>query len=137
VREEFAADFDTLSVAFKRSRNILKGIPEYPLAPERFLPEGTKEGDGERALFAAVESVKGEAESLLDGGKYTEALRKLAGVRPAVDKFFDDVLVMCDPEGKDPDKTALQQNRLALLQRLVGLFNRVADFSEIVPRGAN
>lgn len=137
VREEFATDFDALSVAFKRSRNILKGIPEYPLAPERFLPAGTKEGDGERALFAAVESVKGEAGSLLDAGRYTEALRKLAGVRPAVDKFFDDVLVMCDPEGKDPERTALQQNRLALLQRLVGLFNRVADFSEIVPRGTS
>jgi len=55
-------------------------------------------------------------------------------VRPAVDRFFDDVLVMCDPEGRDPAKTALQQNRLALLQRLVALFGRVADFSEIVPR---
>ena len=44
---------------------------------------------------------------------------------------------MCDPEGKDPRKTAIQQNRLALLQRVVGLFNRVADLSEIVPKGTD
>ena len=28
-----------------------------------------------------------------------------------------------------------EENRLALLQRVVGLFNRVADLSEIVPKG--
>jgi hypothetical protein len=41
---------------------------------------------------------------------------------------------MCDPEGKDPVKAAIQTNRLALLQRVVELFNRVADLSEIVPK---
>ncbi len=135
VRNEFSDDFDALSVAFKRVKNILKGIPEYPLKPERFLPESDKEGAGERALYAAYESVKDKAGELLGQGAYAEALRVLSKVRPAVDTFFDDVLVMCDPEGKDPDKTALQQNRLALMQRMVALFNRIADFSEIVPRG--
>jgi glycyl-tRNA synthetase beta chain len=135
VREEFPADFDALSVAFKRSRNILKGIPDYDLSPDIFLPAGTKEGDGERALFQAVEAVRDEVWKSLDVKDYATALRKLASVRPAVDNFFDAVLVMCDPEGKDAAKSALQNNRLALLQRLVGLFNRVADFSEIVPRG--
>ncbi|MGA9752354.1 MAG: glycine--tRNA ligase subunit beta [Acidobacteriota bacterium] len=134
IRNEFAEDFDHLSVAFKRVRNILKGIPRYELAPELFLSEDQKEGAGERFLYAAYEGVKDEAGRLLDSGDYAGALRRLATVRPAVDRFFDDVLVMCDPEGKDPKKTALQQNRLALLQRLVALFDRVADFSEIVPR---
>ena len=134
IRNEFAEDFDHLSVAFKRVRNILKGIPRYELAPELFLSEDQKEGAGERLLYAAYEAVKDEAGRLLDRRDYAGALRRLATVRPAVDRFFDDVLVMCDPQGKDPKKTALQQNRLALLQRLVALFDRVADFSEIVPR---
>lgn len=134
VRTEHREDFDHLSVAFKRVKNILRGIPAYPLDPGRFLPESTREGAGERALYDAYESVKDEAGGLLDRGEYAAALRRLASVRPAVDKFFDDVLVMCDPEGKDPEKTRLQQNRLALLQRLVALFDRVADFSEIVPK---
>ena len=134
IRNEHREDFDHLSVAFKRAKNILKGLPPYELDPARFLPESEKEGAGERALHAACEAVKGEAGRLLDSGDYAQALRVLSTVRPAVDRFFDDVLVMCDPEGMDPRKTALQQNRLALLRQLVALFDRVADFSQIVPR---
>lgn len=134
VRKQFPEDFDHLAVAFKRVKNILTGLPEYPLSPDLFMPDTEKEGSGERTLFGAYEAVKNEAELCFDRGLYHAGLRELAKVRPAVDRFFDDVLVMCDPEGKDPEKTALQQNRLALLQRLVALFNRVADFSEIVPK---
>jgi len=136
VRKEFPADFDALSVAFKRSRNILKGMPPFDLDPGRFLPEADREGAGERALHGAYERVRLEAEQLADAGRYADALRVLATVRPAVDQFYDDVLVMCDPEGKDPEKAALQRNRLALLRRLAALFDRIADFSEIVPREA-
>ncbi len=134
TRLEHPEDFDHLSVAFKRVRNILKGLPQNPLESSRFLPVEEKEGAAERALYEAYTAVSGEAEKGLDSGDYEGALRRLATLRPAVDRFFDDVLVMCDPEGKNPAKTALQNNRLALLQRIVGLFNRVADLSEIVPR---
>jgi glycyl-tRNA synthetase beta chain len=133
IRNEFPEDFDALSVAFKRAGNILKGMPPYPLEPERFLPESDQEGAGERALCSAYSAVKDEAEEALRASRYADTLRLLAGIRPAVDRFFDDVLVMCDPEGKDPRKTALQQNRIALLQGVAGLFNRIADLSEIVP----
>ena len=137
VRNEAAEDFDHLSVAFKRVRNILKGLPEHALDPAKFLPADQKEGAAERALYGAYQGLAEEAKKKLDGRDYEGALRILATLRPAVDRFFDDVLVMCDPEGKDPAKTALQNNRLALLQRAVGLFQRVADLSEIVPRDAN
>jgi glycyl-tRNA synthetase beta chain len=136
VRNEAAEDFDHLSVAFKRVRNILKGLPEHALEPAKFLPADQKEGAAERALYEAYKGIAEEARGTLDARDYVGALRILATLRPAVDRFFDDVLVMCDPEGKDPAKTALQNNRLALLQRTVGLFQRVADLSEIVPREA-
>ena len=134
VRNGAPEDFDHLAVAFKRAKNILKGMPEYALDPRLFLPESDKEGAAERALYSAYEDVKDKAEGRFARSLYSEGLLELATVRPAVDRFFDDVLVMCDPEGKDLKKTALQRNRLALLQRLVALFDRVADFSEIVPR---
>ncbi len=136
VRNESTEDFDHLSVAFKRVRNILKGLPEHALDPSKFLPEDQKEGAAERALYEAYKGLAEDARKKLDARDYDGALRMLATLRPAVDRFFDDVLVMCDPEGKDPAKTALQNNRLALLQRAVGLFQRVADLSEIVPREA-
>ncbi len=134
VNRQYPEDFEHLAVAFKRAKNILKGTLEVGLDPSLFLPPEEKEGAGERALHEAVEAVRQEAEDLFEQGNYEEGLRRLATVRPAVDRFFDDVLVMCDPEGKDPARTALQNNRLALLRGIVALFDRVADFSQIVPR---
>lgn len=135
VRQNMPEDFDALSVAFKRSRNILKGLPVYRVEPANFLPGNDKEGAGERALYGAIVEVEEEVGSLINNADWKKALTTLAGIRPAVDHFFDDVLVMCDPEGNDPHRTLLQRNRLALLQSLVELFEKVADFSRIVPAG--
>jgi glycyl-tRNA synthetase beta chain len=59
------------------------------------------------------------------GGRYREALQAIAGLRPAVDNFFDQVLVMAEDE-------ALRKNRLTLLAELLSEFSTIADFSEIV-----
>jgi glycyl-tRNA synthetase beta chain len=48
----------------------------------------------------------------------------LATVKPIVDRFFDDVMVMVD----DADVRA---NRLALLARVASTMNRVADISKL------
>jgi glycyl-tRNA synthetase beta chain len=53
---------------------------------------------------------------------YASALSKLSMLRPAVDSFFDGVMV----NAEDP---ALRRNRLALLAQLRGLFTRIADLS--------
>jgi glycyl-tRNA synthetase beta chain len=52
----------------------------------------------------------------------------MSTIRPAVDKFFDKVMVMVDDE-------AIRANRLALLQMLLKEFSTIADFSEIVTEG--
>lgn len=66
---------------------------------------------------------------LFAAGNYTEALENLAGLRDAVDNFFDNVMVMADDE-------ALRNNRLALLAQLRGLFFEVADISLLAPAKA-
>ncbi|MCI4398398.1 MAG: glycine--tRNA ligase subunit beta [Acidobacteria bacterium] len=140
VRNESPEDFDHLSVAHKRAKNLTKGQPRFEMSEAKFAPASDKEGAGERLLHQALLAAENETAPLLAPGRrdYAAFLRRLAAIRPQVDQFFDDVLVMCDPDGKDPAKTALQQNRLALLQRLVALFEKVADLSEIVPaRGSN
>ena len=48
----------------------------------------------------------------------------LAGLRPPVDRFFDDVTVNTD----DPD---LRANRLRMLSQIGGTLGAVADFSLI------
>jgi hypothetical protein len=78
----------------------------------------------ERALYEALERVRATAEPQLDRREYAAGLRALAALRPAVDAFFDQVMVMAD----DP---AVRGNRLALLARLRALFLRVADLSRL------
>jgi glycyl-tRNA synthetase beta chain len=55
---------------------------------------------------------------------YTGALTALAGLRGAVDTFFDDVMV-------NAEEPLLRANRLALLHQLAGLMNQVADISRL------
>ena len=55
---------------------------------------------------------------------WVSALRVLAGLRAAVDRFFDEVMVMAE-------EPLVRQNRLALLGQLAGLMNQVADISRL------
>ena len=54
----------------------------------------------------------------------TAALKRLAGLRPAVDAFFDKVMVMADDE-------KLRRSRLALLHQIRQLFLQAADISRL------
>ena len=65
------------------------------------------------------------AEELILSGRYQDALQELSTLRGAVDRFFDEVLVMAEDQ-------KLRQNRLGLLQGLQSLFSRVADLSQLV-----
>ena len=58
-------------------------------------------------------------------GRYREALAAIGGQRSAVDRFFDEVLVM-------DVNPAVRENRLRLLAELLREFSTIADFSEIV-----
>jgi glycyl-tRNA synthetase beta chain len=68
--------------------------------------------------------VEREAQGLRERRNYAATLQAVASLKPAVDRFFDDVLVMAE----DP---ALRENRLALMRRVGALFADVADFRKI------
>ncbi|MHB1323905.1 MAG: glycine--tRNA ligase subunit beta [Coriobacteriia bacterium] len=107
-----------LSVAFKRVANLAD--PAAGSDPDMGLM-----GDEERALADAVEIASEQVGALMGiDHDYDGALAVLAELRGPVDAFFDRVLVM------DPDET-LRRNRLALLNRLNGLFAGFADFSRL------
>ena len=117
-------DFEALAIAFKRARNLLGKAGERvgPPDPARFTDEG------EHALLAAVERLRPRLESALEAQDYLEGVRAVSEIRPAVDRFFEDVLVMAED-------TALRRNRLALLQAVSDLVLSIADPSEIVQQG--
>jgi glycyl-tRNA synthetase beta chain len=110
----------SLAAANKRIRNILRktdaavGEPDAALMPEA----------AEKALFASVTALEPSVESFVRNEDYTDALRLMAGVRPVVDAFFDEVMVMTD-------EPLIRANRLALLARLERLMNQVADISRL------
>ncbi len=112
---------ESLAAANKRIRNILRktGDP-YPEQPDSSLLSETSEVE----LAAQVADLATQVEPLFRAGRYTEALTQLASLRLAVDRFFDEVMVMCDQE-------ALRRNRLALLASLGNLFLQVADLSRL------
>ena len=112
---------ESLAAANKRIGNILKKV-EQPLPEE--VDEALLVEPAEQALHAQLRELRGEVTALFEAGDYEPALMKLAGLREAVDRFFDDVMVMAED-------AALQRNRLALLNQLRGLFLRVADLSRL------
>lgn len=76
----------------------------------------------EKALAEAVSRLEAELAPLFAARDYTPALERLAALRPQVDAFFDEVMVMADD-------VAVRLNRLLLLSRLRSLFLQVADIS--------
>jgi len=123
-----SADFASISVAFKRSKNILKQAQENKRRiADQVRPLELQE-EAEKELSAMIPQVAADVEKQRAEGDYEQALLEIAKLRPAVDKFFDKVMVMVDDE-------KLRANRLALLQSLVQQFSTIADFSEIVTEG--
>jgi glycyl-tRNA synthetase beta chain len=96
-------NFEPVAAAFKRIKNILRQSETRPSA-------------------AIEESLVAIRQSRAD---YTAKLSAIAGLRPAIDLFFDKVLV----NAPDP---AVRQNRLTLLHNMLAEFSTIADFSEIV-----
>ena len=110
-----------LSAANKRIVNILRksDTDAAPGVDAARLTDGA-----ERDLWNVFKSLADEVDRHFEHGDYERALVALATAKPAVDRFFDDVMVMVD----DPDVRA---NRLALLDRVARTMNRVADISRL------
>ena len=123
-----SADFESISVAFKRIKNILRQANESGkrVATE---PDVKKYSEwAERNLSAEIPTRALAANLHRLDRDYTSALAEISGIRPAVDTFFDKVMVMVEDED-------VRANRLALLQFLLREFSSIADFSEIVTEG--
>jgi glycyl-tRNA synthetase beta chain len=90
-------------------------------------PSGLLE-ESEKELAALIPQSAAAVERLRAACNYEGALLEIAKLRPAIDKFFDKVMVMVDDDH-------LRANRLALLQTVVKEFSTIADFSEIVTEG--
>jgi glycyl-tRNA synthetase beta chain len=89
------------------------------------LDEGALREPAEQELYKQWKQLNIIYNEHLDEGKEAEALAVLAGLRDAVNGFFDAVMVMAE----DP---AIRRARLALLARIAADIRRFADFSRLV-----
>ncbi len=118
-------DGKNLLAGTKRAANILR-IEEkkdgraFDGAPDAALYAQ----DEEKALAAAIERAKSDAGAAVAKEDFAAAMTAMAGLRPAVDAFFDKVTVNAD------DK-AVRENRLKLLNEIRAATRAVADFSKI------
>jgi glycyl-tRNA synthetase beta chain len=120
----YSKDFVPLAASFKRIRNILeksasKDDKEQVEARSELLSE-----KAEVDLYATAKRIREEVALEKRDRKYKAALEDISKLRPAVDKFFDGVLVMV--ENRD-----VRKNRIALLASLLREFSTIADFSEL------
>jgi glycyl-tRNA synthetase beta chain len=114
-------NFEPLAASFKRIRNILRqaNFQPGPTFDPSLLEEGAERELYDEYMRVTVAGLNADNET---------ALNEIASIRPAVDKFFDKVLV-------NVSDAKLRANRLTFLDLLLTNFSTIADFSEIVTAG--
>jgi glycyl-tRNA synthetase beta chain len=122
-------DFTAVSAAFKRMKNILTQADESSVSEKRAEVQPLEDmHPAQQKLQIAADRVSEEFATLSARREYVAALQTIAMLRPEIDGFFNDVMVM-DPE------PSIRQARLNLLRDLLQTPSRIADFSEIVTAG--
>ncbi len=111
--------FGSICAASKRVENILKKVEAAGNIKESLFAQ-----DEEKTLYSRFKEMEDPFIAHSVKGEYASALKLLAGLKEPIDNFFDKVLVMSDD-------AQVRSNRIALLKNLVGLFDRVAQFSKI------
>jgi glycyl-tRNA synthetase beta chain len=118
-------DFEAVSAAFKRMKNILAQAKD-DLGTDH---DASKDAHPAQAALATASSTLLERVKAQSAKReYVPALEAIATLRPQVDAFFEQVMVM------DPD-VEVRRGRLSLLATIVRGFSEIADFSEIVTAG--
>jgi glycyl-tRNA synthetase beta chain len=123
-----SADFESISIAFKRIKNILRQAGETRSRVAPAIDVNALQETVEKELAAQIPRTAEVVDVLRIKRNYEPALVEISKLRPIVDRFFDKVMVMVDDE-------RVRANRLALLQSLLKEFSTIADFSEIVTEG--
>lgn len=113
-----------LAAANKRVSNILAKLDDDSALGD--VNDALLSEPAEKALARQLKQKQQALAPLFANRQYREALTELAGLRMAVDTFFDEVMVMADSD-------AVKNNRLALLRQLRELFLEIADISYLVP----
>ncbi len=115
-------DLACLAAADKRVRRLLEKQGEslrFSAIRSELLQEGA-----EITLHAQLEQIRPQVQHYQNLGDYAEVLQLLASLRPSVDQYFNEVMIIVD----DHD---LRHNRLLLLSQLHQTLSAIADLSQL------
>ncbi len=121
-------DFLAVSAAFKRMKNILAQSAETEDLKNALSGGGGAVHPAQALLWEASEKVEAEVKALVGKRDYVGAFERIATLRPDVDNFFEEVMVL------DPNPE-VRKTRLAVLFAIVHNIRNIADLSEIVTAG--
>lgn len=113
------ADYEKVIMLFKRVVNIVP--QEFYGYPDEKLFEKQEE----KELFKQVNHIKDKFQTATKEKDYTSAINYLLSLKPYIDNFFDNVMVMVEDEN-------LRNNRLAILSQINDMFKKLADFTKII-----
>lgn len=112
-----------LSAACKRVHNILQTVPE--VQETRTVNMELLSEPAEKHLWQQMVEQEGSIAKACQEANYIAALKALAQFDIPLNIFFETIRVM-------GDDLALQNNRIALLHRLLSLLQKVADISLLI-----
>jgi len=117
-------EFDPLIVGFKRAHRLV----EKETWIHKSVDPVVFKDPAETELHRQTEKCRKDFNHQMEQGQYEKALDVLVRMKPAIDAFFDAVMV-------NADVPAIRSNRLSLLKEVDDFFNSFADFSQIVVQG--
>ena len=115
-------DFNSIYPALNRVLRILPDTPPTEVNPNLL------QDVAEIELAAAIAKAEPKLQNAVDKHAYAQLLTHLGYLQPAIDRFFDEVLVMSE-------NAELRFNRLALLNSIAIKLNVVGDLTKLVISG--
>ncbi len=122
--ESFEKDFDKLIIGQRRVSNILKGIS----VKHKDIDASLFDCSDEENLWKNCIKTEKIFSQAMNQKDYKSALKALLALRPSIDNFFDNCLVMTEDEQR-------RNNRIAILFKVKAVFDSYANFSIIVIEG--
>ncbi|MDA1193081.1 MAG: glycine--tRNA ligase subunit beta, partial [Candidatus Poribacteria bacterium] len=117
-----SSDFDRVYPSFNRILRILTKIEDMEPTVDLLTVQA------EKSLYHALQTARPTLDKCAEAHDFAGLLDELKTLQPAINAFFDDVLVM------DKDE-AVRNNRLALLGVIGRYLLKIGDFSKLVIAG--
>jgi glycyl-tRNA synthetase beta chain len=116
--------FSSIPAVFKRINNILNQARKQNIGISVNINEGLLKEDAEKNLFDCAAKTRLKVVDYIAKDRYAEIFDKVLEIKPAIDEFFEKVMVMTQD-------IKIKSNRISLLSYTKDIFTEFLDFSAL------